>query len=129
MRDVCFIPLTFIIGTLFLTVMTPFKNDIISIQQLLHLLPAEGDIPNKNNQRSLDQLCFSFDDFSQSTACIITRFRECSSTLLDKRWYLYSYMYCCCHINDKYQTKYYYIKYCQSKSIFTTINVLHHDKL
>ena len=36
---------------------------------------------------------FVFGCFSQSTACIATRFGECSSTLLDKLWYTYSYIY------------------------------------
>ena len=31
--------------------------------------------------------------FSQSTAYIATRFRECSLTMLDRLWYLYSYIY------------------------------------
>ena len=34
-----------------------------------------------------------FGDFSQSTACNATRFRECSLTSLDKLWYTYSYIY------------------------------------
>ena len=36
---------------------------------------------------------FGVEDFSQSFACIATRFGECSSTLLDKLWYLYLYIY------------------------------------
>jgi len=45
------------------------------------------------NQRFLDRFYSYFDAFSQSTACIATGFGECSSTLLDKLWYLYSYIY------------------------------------
>ena len=41
--------------------------------------------------RSLFQHYFGC--FSQSVACIATRFGECSPTLLDKLWYLYSYIY------------------------------------
>ena len=43
--------------------------------------------------RLLNWLCSKLGYFSQSTACITTRFRECSLTLLDKLWYLYSYIY------------------------------------
>ena len=34
-----------------------------------------------------------FGCFFQSAACIATRFGECSTTLLDRLWYLYSYIY------------------------------------
>ena len=49
--------------------------------------------PKSLCDRSLTQIYFGFDYFSQSTACIATRFGECSSTLLDKLWYLYLYIY------------------------------------
>ena len=41
----------------------------------------------------LNRICSYFGDFSQSTACNATRFEEFSSTLLDKLWYTYSYIY------------------------------------
>ena len=43
--------------------------------------------------RLLNQLYSKFGCFSQSTACIPTRFGECSLTLLDMIWYTYSYIY------------------------------------
>ena len=63
-------------------------NDLNLTQQLL-VLTSQFD----GNLRSLIQVYFSFDDFSQSTACNATRFGECSSTLLNRLWYLYSYIY------------------------------------
>ena len=48
---------------------------------------------NSNNLQLLIQVYFSFGDFSQSITCITTRFGECSSILLDKLWYNYSYIY------------------------------------
>ena len=66
----------------------------------------------------LNQIYHYFGHFSWSTACNMIRFRECSLTLLDKLWYLYSYIYksissntttiiftlfyCWCHIDTKY---------------------------
>ena len=44
-------------------------------------------------RQALDIFQYYFHGFSLSTACIATRFGECSSTLLDKLWYLYSYIY------------------------------------
>ena len=44
-------------------------------------------------QHRLDLMYFYVGYFSQSNACIATRFRECSSTLLHKLWYTYSYIY------------------------------------
>ena len=38
-------------------------------------------------------ICSYFGNFSQSAACIAVGFGECSSTFLDKLWYLYSYIY------------------------------------
>ena len=47
-----------------------------------------------NPLQLLNQICSYFDGcFSQSTACITTRFGECSSILLHKLWYIYSYIY------------------------------------
>ena len=99
-----------------------------------------GDLPlassialtNYNNQnnnttlaaddlRSLIRIYFGFNYFSQSIDCTATRFGECSTTLLDKLWYLYSYIYdcvssstttiiiffiilCCCYIDATYYT-------------------------
>ena len=40
-----------------------------------------------------EQFAIGVGDFSQSIACIATRFGECSSTLLDKLWHTYSYIY------------------------------------
>ena len=40
-----------------------------------------------------ERLAIGVGDFSQSIACKATRFRECSSTSLDRLWYLYSYIY------------------------------------
>ena len=37
--------------------------------------------------------CAYFDDVSQSTACITSSFGESTSTLLNKFWYTYSYIY------------------------------------
>ena len=37
--------------------------------------------------------CSYFEGFSQSTACNTIRSGECSSTSLDRLWYLYSYIY------------------------------------
>ena len=91
-----FISLSFITLTEFLNTVSPgvhvIDNDIISIKQVLHLLPTETFFSG-NNQRLLDQTCFSLDSFSQSTVRIATRFGECSSTLLHKLWHLHSYIY------------------------------------
>ena len=40
-----------------------------------------------------ERLAIGVGDFSQPIVCIVTRFGECSSTLLDKLWYTYSYIY------------------------------------
>ena len=57
------------------------------------LLPGpmvvQGDTDLNSGERST---VIGVGDFSQSVACIATRFEECSSTLLDKLWYLYSYI-------------------------------------
>ena len=64
------------------------------LQQLLHLSPYQFVIASTgNNKQPLIGICFSFIDFSKSTACNVIRFRECSLTLLDKLWYLYSHIY------------------------------------
>ena len=41
----------------------------------------------------LNRICSYLVNFSQSNACTVSRFGECSSTLLEKLWYLYSYIY------------------------------------
>ena len=73
-------------------------KDTISIQKLLQLSSTETPIIGHggNNKQLLDRFCFSWYGFSQSTACNVTRFGECSSTLLDKLWYTYSYIYSNC---------------------------------
>lgn len=43
--------------------------------------------------QSLNQIWSYFEYFSQSTVCIATRFGEGNTTLLNKLWYLYSYIY------------------------------------
>ena len=65
------------------------------VQQLLTLLPTLTIPPTGhpgNNKKPLTKVFFSFNDFSQSAACIPTRLRECSSTLLEKLQYLYSFL-------------------------------------
>ena len=65
-------------------------------QKSLRLSSPEISPPSghdDNNLQSLIQVYFSFGDFSQSTACVATGFGDCSSTLLDKLWYLYLYIY------------------------------------
>ena len=42
---------------------------------------------------AMNWFCSYFGNFSQSTACNAVGFGECSSTLLDKLWYTYSYIY------------------------------------
>ena len=42
---------------------------------------------------SMNWVCSYFEGFSQSTTCNAIRFGECSLTLLDRLWYLYSYIY------------------------------------
>ena len=46
-----------------------------------------------NYQHRPDLMYVYVGNFSQSTTCIITRRGECSSTLLHKLWYTYSYIY------------------------------------
>ena len=74
------------------------KNcDLKSIQSLLdyyHTNHLKEELKTCDiKQPLLDWIYYYFGDFSQSTACISTRFRESSSTLLDKFWYTYSYIY------------------------------------
>mmetsp|Transcript_33704 Transcript_33704/g.37675 ORF Transcript_33704/g.37675 Transcript_33704/m.37675 type:complete len:191 (-) Transcript_33704:468-1040(-) len=61
-----------------------------SIQNPYHRLSVE---PYRIQLLSLNWMCSSFGNFSQPTACIATRFGECSCSLLDRLWYLYSYIY------------------------------------
>ena len=68
-------------------------NDLDLTLKLLSLLSPEAEPSRHNNNWLLFQFYFPFDDFSQSTACIANRSGECSSTLLDKLWYTYSYIY------------------------------------
>ena len=69
-------------------------NTFSLIEESIHLSSLHAPAGHSNyNLRSLFQIYFSFGRFSQSVACIATRFGECSSTLLDKLWYLYSYIY------------------------------------
>ena len=49
--------------------------------------------PTASTDHTVALLNTTFGCFSQSTACITTRFGECSTTLLEKLWYLYSYIY------------------------------------
>ena len=75
----------------------PAYGRVASLPSLIHrstvepLLPVYGRIDSQLSPMSWS--CSCFDDFSQSTACIATRFGECSSTMLHKLWYLYSYIY------------------------------------
>ena len=88
----------------------------------LSLLNAPAGHSNHSLQSFFPKY-FCFGCFSQSVAYIATRFGECSSTLLDKLWYLYSYIYhrvssntyhninnsdiiisCCCYIDATYHT-------------------------
>ena len=55
------------------------------------LLPNSGRIDTQ--LPSMNWVCSYFEGFSQTTACTATSFWECSSTLLDRLWYLYSYIY------------------------------------
>ena len=94
-----------------------------SLPSLLHrstvepLLPDYGRIDSQLSP--MIWICSYFGDFFQSTACNATRFGECSSTMLDRLWYLYSYIYnlfssntttiivpiifcCCCYIDANY---------------------------
>mmetsp|Transcript_32062 Transcript_32062/g.32470 ORF Transcript_32062/g.32470 Transcript_32062/m.32470 type:complete len:177 (-) Transcript_32062:648-1178(-) len=61
-----------------------------SIHNPYHRLSVE---PYRIQLPSLNWMCSYFGNFSQSTACIATRFGECSCSLLDRLWYLYSYIY------------------------------------
>ena len=70
-------------------------DPVITLSRSLQLpteLPQESTDP-VIKLRSLNRLCSYFGCFSQSIACIVTRFGECSTTSLDKLWYLYSYIY------------------------------------
>ena len=55
------------------------------------LIPDYGRIDSQLTP--MNWICSYFGDCSQSTICNATRFGECSSTLLDKLWYTYSYIY------------------------------------
>ena len=49
---------------------------------------------NCDSQRPwLDLMYYYIRNFSQSMACIATRFGECSLTMLHKLWYNYTYIY------------------------------------
>ena len=55
--------------------------------------PLRPVLPDSYSASSLTRIYFYFGNFSQSIACIATRFGECSLTLLHKLWYFYSYIY------------------------------------
>ena len=75
----------------------PDYGRVESLCPLLQRLTVESLLPDYGGIDSqlppLNWICSYFGDFSQCTACSATRFRECSSTLLDKLWYLYLYIY------------------------------------
>ena len=71
---------------------------IESLWNLLQRLLVEPFLPKlvgriDSQLPLLNWICSYFGNFSQSTACNATRFGECSSTLLDRLWYTYSYIY------------------------------------
>ena len=72
--------------------MDPVIKLLRSLQSPTELLPESTD-PVIKLLLSLDWLCSYFGCYSQSIACIATRFGECSTTSLDRLWYLYSYIY------------------------------------
>ena len=58
------------------------------------LLEGTQHVPSTTLDLEINgRLAIGFGDYSQPTACIATRFGECSSTSLDKLWYTYSYIY------------------------------------
>ena len=76
------------------------KSDgrIESLWNLLQRLTDESLLPKSDGRIDtqlplLNFICSYFENFSQSTAYIATRFGECSLTSLDKLWYTYSYIY------------------------------------
>ena len=65
-----------------------------SLNNTNSFLPAvRNNVRSDNDLNFNERLTIGEHDFSQSITCIITRFRESRSTLLDKLWYLYSYIY------------------------------------
>jgi len=58
-----------------------------------HPSPIDDSLRFPFQRSSVDWVYSYFEDFSQSTACNAIRFGECSSTSLDRLWYLYSYIY------------------------------------
>ena len=77
-----------------------FENILIKDNNFYFIDPYGGFLDYKSNKNililrlkscALDRINFSFNDFSQSAACIPTRLRECSLTLLEKLQYLYSF--------------------------------------
>ena len=67
---------------------TTNTSDPTQQSPLRPVLPSDG-----YSASLLTQICLYFGNYSQSTACIETRFGECSSTLFHQLWYLYSYIY------------------------------------
>ena len=57
-----------------------------------HENPSMSDCYDSHQPR-LALMYYYLGNFSQSTACIASRFGECSSTMLHKLWYTYSYIY------------------------------------
>ena len=76
----------------------PKSRRVRSLWNLLQCSTIEPLFPQKYGRidsqlPSLNWIFSYFGNFSQSTTCIATIFGECSSTLLDKLWYTYSYIY------------------------------------
>ena len=84
-------------------------TDTYAISSGLIIVRSDNALDSLNNSNSLSSGLFEVrfdtdfeferstaigvDGFSQSNACIATRFEECSLTMLDRLWYLYSYIY------------------------------------
>ena len=72
----------------------PPVNVFESLNTPISLLPGAQPVPSATSDLDFNErLAIGVGDFSQSIACIATRFGECSSTSLDKLWYTYSYIY------------------------------------
>ena len=69
------------------------SDNALELLNTFSLSPVVRNDVHSDDDNLHEQSTIGVDDFSQSIACIATRFRECGSTLLDKLWYTYSYIY------------------------------------